>query len=138
MKLLIWSVFALLALLWTGGAWLTGLLVQAVSGALAAGGGVDWAQAVQAWQVPVWLAPWVDGQFVQLAQGAIGIALEWLGGAGPHVATVVGWLVPLVWIGWGLGFVLLLVLAGALHWLVGRGGPGGPTRGAGAPAARPV
>lgn len=50
-------------------------------------------------------------------------------GAGPdgfaergpaHGGQVVGWLVPLVWVLWGLGMVVLLGLALGVHVWLGR------------------
>ena len=31
-----------------------------------------------------------------------------------------GWIGPLLWVGWGLGMLTLLALAGLVHVLVGR------------------
>jgi len=47
---------------------------------------------------------------------SFGDLLPWLGAA-------VGWLVPLIWIGWALGVVLLLLLGGAGWLLIGRAEP---------------
>lgn len=128
MKILIWTVFALLALFWTGGTWLATLLVSALTDALAAGGTLDWAAAVRAWQLPAWLQPWIDGAAFTVMQGALAWLLGTVDGAAPQVAPVVGWLVPLLWGVWAFGLLALAALAGGLHWLVGRlpSGPGGP------------
>jgi hypothetical protein len=120
MKILIWTLFTLLALGWTGGTWLSATLVQALTEALASGSTLEGAQAVQAWQVPAWLLPWVDGAWVSLVQGGVAWLLEAFDAVGPQVAPVLGWLVPLLWGVWALGLLLLLALAVGLHVLVGR------------------
>jgi hypothetical protein len=38
----------------------------------------------------------------------------------PALGSVLGWLVPAVWVFWGLGLALLLALAAGGHWLIGR------------------
>ena len=38
----------------------------------------------------------------------------------PSAASLMVWIGPLVWAVWGLGMLLLLALAGGLHWLAGR------------------
>jgi len=39
----------------------------------------------------------------------------------PMASQVVGWLVPLVWVFWGLGMLVLLGLALGVHAWLGRG-----------------
>ncbi|MGI9154482.1 MAG: hypothetical protein ACR2IY_11490 [Rubrivivax sp.] len=121
MKLALWLGCALLALLWTGGAALTAALTQWAAQVLASGGAVDLAQAAARWPVPDWIALWVDPQAVRWAQQMVLWALGLLGSlsAGlPVAGQVVGWLVPLVWVFWGLGMLVLLALALGVHvWL---------------------
>ena len=124
MKLALWLGCALLALLWTGGAALTAALIQWAAQVLASGGAVDWAQAAARWPVPDWIALWLDPQAVRWAQEAVLWALGLLGSlsAGlPVAGQVVGWLVPLVWVLWGLGMLVLLGLALGVHVWLGRG-----------------
>ena len=46
--------------------------------------------------------------------------VHWLGQVMPSAASLMVWIGPLVWAVWGLGMLLLLALAGGLHWLAGR------------------
>lgn len=134
MKVLLWLMFALLALLWTGGAALLAGLTDWAASVLASGTVVDWAKAAAQWPLPGWIALWVDPQAVRFVQEAVLWALGALGTLAnglPLAGQLVGWLVPLVWLGWGLGMVVLLGLTLGLHWWLSRsrqgpGRPGGP------------
>ena len=124
MKLVLWLSFGLLALLWTGGAALVAGVTEWAAQLLASGGVVDWTRAAANVPVPAWIALWVDPQAVRFAQEAAQWALEVLGSmsaALPTAGQLIGWLVPLVWLLWGLGLLLLLGLAAGAHWWLGRG-----------------
>ncbi|MFM8768542.1 MAG: hypothetical protein ACKOD9_12485 [Rubrivivax sp.] len=134
MKTIFWLTFALLALLWTGGAALLAGLTDWAASVLASGTAVDWAKTAAQWPVPGWIALWADPQAVRFVQDAVLWALGALGTLAnglPLAGQLIGWLVPLVWLGWGLGMVLMLVLTVGLHWWLSRSGrgpgrPGGP------------
>ena len=101
------AVFSLLAL-WSLAAWafhsVTAWTV-ANTGALAGGSG-----AAQVLRVPVWLAPWVPPELA-LALDSMASALA------PAIQAALGWAPALadglsvaVWLVWGIGSVLLVVL----------------------------
>ena len=47
--------------------------------------------------------------------------MGWLGASGPAaLGSVLGWLVPLIWMVWGAVLLLMLLAATAGHFLVGR------------------
>lgn len=120
MKAAIWIVCGVLAALWTGGAFAAAELTQWASGLIASGAAVDMGRAVAEWPVPAWLAPWVDVSGVKALQEFLVVALTWLRDAWPSLGTMVGWLVPVIWVLWALGLALMLLLAGVGHWLAGR------------------
>lgn len=120
MTLLIWTVFAVLALLWTGGAWASAALVQWSADLMASGQAVELGRAVSSWPVPAWAVWFVDIALVHAMIDGIVWGLEMLQSVAPWAATAVGWLVPVVWFGWALGLLVLLVIAVGLHWLVRR------------------
>lgn len=98
-KFLLWTVLAVLALIWTGGAALLAQIVQWTAQGIAAPAAGAVGAAAATLGVPGWLAPWVDAA---------------------------AWLAPAVWLAWGLGVLLMLALALAGHWGLGRfGGPRG-------------
>ncbi len=123
MSLLIWTVFAACALLWTGGAWAGAALVQWSADLVSSGQALDLGRALASWPMPAWLTAFVDLSLVHAALDAVVWGLEALQAVAPWAAGAVGWLVPVVWAGWALGLLALLALAAGLHWLVRRGAP---------------
>ena len=121
MKIVLWAGVAVLGLLWTGLAALGASLVGWGATVLASGGAAEWARAAAQWPVPGWIALWVDPQAVKAIQEALLWGLQALQHSLPWVASAVGWLVPLVWVTWGLGVLLLVVLGAVAHLFISRG-----------------
>lgn len=121
MKTLLWVSVAVLGLLWTALAALGASLVGWGADVLASGGASDWARVAAQWPVPAWMGFWIDPAAVKAMQEALLWGLQALQHALPWVASAVGWLVPLVWLTWGFGLLLLLALAAGAHVLIGRG-----------------
>lgn len=132
MKIALWITFAVLALMWTGTAALMAQLVQWSAAGLAAGAPDPAAAVAAVAAMPAWLAPWVDPAAWAAAQQSVHGVLHASMATLPVIGTAVGWLVPLVWLFWGLGLLVMLVLAGLGHWLIGRWQRRGP------PGASPV
>ncbi|MBA4261847.1 MAG: hypothetical protein C0443_07470 [Comamonadaceae bacterium] len=123
MKALIWGLTALFAAGWTGLVWvthqLTGWLLGAVdAGTLKEAGGTVAGLPVP--PLPDWLAPWVDTAWLEAVLAWSAGLLGWLGAVLPSGGALMAWVGPLLWIGWGLGLLTLLILAGLLHVLVAR------------------
>lgn len=124
MKILVWGLAALLAAGWTGLVWFTQqitgwLLGQLDAGALQGAGGAVAQLPVP--PLPEWLAPWIDTAWLPDLQAWASTALGWLGAVLPAGDTLMAWIGPLLWIGWGMGMLVLLALAALLHLLIGRG-----------------
>jgi hypothetical protein len=120
MKIALWSLFAVVALTWTGGAALLAQAVQWSAQGIAAGTGASLPALDAASAVPSWLAAWIDPASWQAALAALAQAWATLSGWLPALSTAVGWLEPAIWIVWGLGLSGMLVLTGVSAWLVGR------------------
>jgi hypothetical protein len=121
MKTFIWIVFAVTAALWTGLAYLSVEALRWIADLMSEGVKAgEWADLATNWSLPSWLLIWVDAQQVQALQLALVKAIEQLQGSWPALGKTLGWLVPLVWGVWALGMLVLLLLAGLGHWLVGR------------------
>ena len=115
-----WMLFALLALLWTAGAWITAAVTGWTAQAFATGTAAQAARDITALPLPEWLKFWIDPAWLQalqtLAQGAVDAAGAWL----PLAGNAAGWHVAAIWIAWGLGLLLLLLAAAVVHFLVRR------------------
>lgn len=120
MKIAVWVVCLLLLGFWTGGT----LLLTALTGwgaqQLASGDVTTVGGAVAQWPVPAWATLWIDTAWIQAAQETLTWSLQALDGSLPMLGSVVAWIVPFLWVSWGLGAVLLLLLAGGAHLLLGR------------------
>jgi len=83
-------------------------------------------QAVAQWPMPAWTSVWADAAWIQAAQGGLTWAVKALHGALPILGSAVGWIVPFIWVLWGLGVVLVLLLSSGAHLLLGRLQPAHP------------
>lgn len=113
---LVWALVALFALPWT-------LLCLAAHWLLtgpdwSAGGVQHWMAWLEQWQIPVWLAAW-------LPMDAVTALKTWLTALGPWIEqtlglapALAGWLVPLLWMVWGLGALVLALFGVAGSVLV--------------------
>lgn len=121
MKVLIWFAFLLLAAFWTGLVVLTGQVSEWVLSSMATGQVTDLAASAGQIPLPAWLAMWVDAAWLKELQ-TLGVGLvQWLGQVLPSADGLMTWINPLLWIGWGLGMLAMLVGAGVAHWLAGKG-----------------
>lgn len=124
MKTLIWSLTALLAAGWTGLVWLTHQVTGWLLGAVDADGLKDAGGAVAGLPLPPLpdaLALWIDTAWLGALQAWSAGLLGWLGAVLPSGDALMAWIGPLLWVGWGLGLLTLLALAGLTHLLAGRG-----------------
>jgi len=119
-KVFLWVVAGLIALVWTA---TIGVSVGVASWAvqlLESGRAIDWAREASQWPVPGWIAIWVDADLVRWAQEFAVWSLETLQRTLPFARAVLDWAVPLAWATWGFGMLVLLGLAGGAHWLMNR------------------
>lgn len=113
-----WILFALLALVWTATAWIAAAGTQWLAQAVASGTAAEAARELSAVPLPQWLAFWLDPAWLQ----AIESGVQWLAGIAsaslPFAGSAASWLVPAVWVAWGLGMLLLAAGAACAHLLV--------------------
>ena len=120
MKAIVWLVFLVLTAFWTGLVALTEQLSQWLLASMASGQVGELATVAGQWPVPAWLGFWVDTAWLQGLQDA-GVGLvQWLGQVLPSSQGLMSWISPLLWLGWGLGALLLLVAAVMGHMLLGQ------------------
>jgi hypothetical protein len=120
MKAIVWLVFLVLTAFWTGLVALTEQMSQWLLASMASGQVGELATVAGQWPVPAWLGFWVDTAWLQGLQDA-GVGLvQWLGQVLPSSQGLMSWISPLLWLGWGLGALLLLVAAVMGHMLLGQ------------------
>lgn len=120
MRTLVWVLFALAALFWTGGAVVAAGALDWFAGMAASGSTADWGAAIGSWSIPAWATYWIDVTVLHaLLEGAVSL-LQGLQQAWPWVGTMLGWLVPLTWVLWGLGLVLMLTIVVLIDLVVRR------------------
>jgi hypothetical protein len=134
MKLVIVVVFVVLGLLWTGLAALTAAGLQWAAGALASGSAADLAAAMGSWQLPTWLVEGLDLGWLMGLQAALVNLVDLLQQWWPGLGQMVGWLVPLVWVTWGVVMALLVLLGVIAYVAWGRISRSGQPPAGGAPA----
>ena len=119
MKMFIWTVTGFLALLWTG---VIAMLTAAVT--WFAGASADQAsrgvQAMAQWPVPDWVGLWIPAAAVESLKASVTGLLESGVTAFNWIGPMLGWLSPLIWAVWGLVLLLMLALAGGVHFLMAR------------------
>lgn len=120
MKILMWSLWAVLAMLWTGLAALVAQATRWIASGLASGQIKDVASGAAQWPRPDGLPAWIDPQWMDMAQSAAIAALKFLADLSPQLSSMVSWMVPLVWVVWGFGLLFMLGLGGGAHWLIGH------------------
>ncbi|MES2926903.1 MAG: hypothetical protein V4843_08800 [Pseudomonadota bacterium] len=120
MRTIVWGVFAFLTVCWTAMVALSVQLVNWLLGAAGSGQATAAATSVGQWPVPAWAALWVDPAWLQALQAMWLDMVQWLGQVAPSSDGLMSWITPLLWTGWGLGMMCLLVPAIGLHWLIGR------------------
>lgn len=121
MKVLIWLAFLLFAAVWTGLVMLTGEVSHWALSAMEGGQVGDLATTAGQIPVPAWMALWVDTAWLQEMQTFAVSLVQWLGQALPSADGMMSWITPLLWIGWGLGILAMLIGASVAHWLLGKG-----------------
>jgi hypothetical protein len=120
MKILAWSVCVVLALFWTGLVALAAEAARWIASGLASGQVKDFASGAAQWPIPDWLSSWLDPQWMQLLQSSLLYVLNMAADLSPQLSSVVSWMVPLIWVVWGIGVLSLLGLTGGAHWMIGR------------------
>ncbi|WOB10790.1 hypothetical protein [Piscinibacter gummiphilus] len=116
----IWTVFAVLLSLWTGIVWFATALMRWSSQALesASVGAVD----LPAWidRAPAWLTAWIPPDELPLIVAHVQQVAQWIEASLPWAGAAVGWLTPMVWVGWFVVVLVMTVAAFLLHVIVRR------------------
>lgn len=115
MRTIVWSLFAIVALLWTGAAWLSHHVVELSVAWSQAGDAPSAAEMLAHWQIPPWVTQVVGVQQLHHLFDMLASGLQLLQDLSPFFADMLGWLIPVIWFTWFVGMVLLLVPTLVLH-----------------------
>lgn len=121
MKALLWFAFVLLAGIWTGLVTLTVEISEWLVASVGGGQATDLAAMAGQFPLPAWLSLWVDTAWLKDMQTAAVSLVQWLIHVLPSADGLMAWVTPLLWVGWGLGVLVMLVCTVIGHWLLGRG-----------------
>jgi hypothetical protein len=118
MKTLVWSLFVLFTLLWTGLALVSVGVSEWLLSVLANGASLTGQMTSVA--VPAWLQIWVDPQWIEAFGAMLTPMIETLNHLIPSTSTLNTLVAIVVWVVWGIGTACLLVAAIGAHWFLGR------------------
>ncbi|MFA7293142.1 MAG: hypothetical protein WC023_12960 [Rhodocyclaceae bacterium] len=118
MKIVVWSLCLVFSTLWTGLAFLAAEAMQWIANGLASGQISDPMRSVAQWPVPAWMSAWIDPVWVEVLRSMLASGLTMMGEVIPFFSSAVSWVVPLIWVLWVVGVLVLLALAGAAHLLI--------------------
>ena len=120
MKILVWSVFVFAVLLWTGVAVISAQAIEWASQRLLADAPAALETATGNIVIPPMISPLLEPAAWATLFQTVQSALASTAAAIPLLRSMLDWLVPLVWIVWGLGAVALLALAIGITVLLNR------------------
>ncbi len=112
------SWFLILALLaiWSVGVW--GLHSIAVWSIHGVGAMVGQSHPMDRLPVPGWVGLWFPADLTLAFKTSAAAVLPWVESFLSALPSLAGWLAPVAWIVWGIGFVLLTLGAVALHAVI--------------------
>lgn len=119
MKIVIWSVCAVVLAFWTGFAFLSVQITEWIAQASVTAEMTELKTLAQQMPVPEWLPVWIDPMWIHALQAVLMSSIDMIASAFPYFSAAAGWLVPVIWAFWAAGTVALLLLAGGGHFLVG-------------------
>ncbi len=124
MKILLWALALFLAVIWT-----LGIALGASVANWLAGSGDQLVGAVQMaaeWPVPAWASLWLDQAWMDSLRAIMTHSIDFVTAHMPWLFAILGWIAPILWVVWGLGMFLLLVLVAVALTLLGRMPPSKP------------
>jgi hypothetical protein len=118
MKILIWAITTVVALLGTLLVAVMAFTVGWLSDNMA--GGADWVKQLTQVPVPAWLANFLDPAMLEWVHSATLSAIGAVAAGLPWLAPMLGWIAPALWVVWVIVLLCLIGLASGLHYVAGR------------------
>ena len=110
MKVLIWGVFVLAVLVWTGFAALVAQAIAWSSDRLSTGAVGTLEMATNQIVIPGWASAWLAPSDWATVFMFVQSAIDNAAATVPLLTSVLGWIAPLVWVVWALGLAGLFAL----------------------------
>ena len=110
MKAVIWGIFAVVALAWTGFA---ALVAQAISWSaeqISSGAVGRLEMATNNIVIPAWANPWLAPADWATILMSVQSVLDNAAASLPLLASMIGWLAPLVWVVWAFGLAVMFAV----------------------------
>ncbi len=120
MRLIVWGVFLLLAISWTGFVVVSAQVIEWSVRSLSAGSSALLEAATGNIVIPMWLSPLLEPSAWAALLQTVQASLAGVSDFAPLVGTLIGWVEPIVWVVWGLGLLLLIGLAVAVNAFISR------------------
>jgi len=111
-----WVIVLVLLAFWSFGAW--ALHAVTLWSASNAGALAGHAKSIEELQVPAWLTPWFPAEWASAFKSLAMAMLPWVESALTHAPALGSGLSAAIWVLWGAGAALLLLLGAALHGVV--------------------
>ncbi len=110
-----WGLALLLLTLWSTFVWVLHALALWSFASVGVLAGQSQAERLP---VPAWLEIWIPAGLMLDIKTTAAAVLPWIESAMSALPSLAGWMAPVAWTVWGIGFVLLALGAVALHALI--------------------
>ena len=111
-----WFLVLGLAVAWSISAWvLHALVVWSMSSVCALAGQ---ASTIEGVTLPTSVALWIPPELLAVSKTAAAIAWPYVETGLSMLPSLAGWLTPLAWAVWGMGFLTLLAIGALLHAVI--------------------
>lgn len=111
-----WFLILVLLAIWSVGVWgLHSLVAWSITGV---GALANHSKSAEQIALPEWAALWAPSELMLAIKASTETVLPWIYSALSALPNAVGWLSPLTWLLWSIGFAILVIGGVALHALI--------------------
>lgn len=111
-----WFLVLVLFATWSAGIWVAHSL--AVWSLTTFGAMVGHSPQIDRLPIPDWVALWIPADTIVSLKASAAAVLPWIESSLSALPSLAGWLTPLAWVVWGVGFLILALGAVALQVLI--------------------
>jgi len=111
-----WFLGLALLAIWSAGVW--GLHSIAVWSMTGIGELAGQSHQLDRLPIPGWVGLWIPGELIVAFKASAAAVLPWIESSLSTLPSLAGWLAPVAWFVWAIGFLLLAIGAVALHVVI--------------------